>query len=323
MHRPEPDPLVRIVDGVDVPEGLVLAHHLSGFVDAGGAAAAAVTALLTDHQRTDVAYFDADTLVDHRSRRPTLHFDTDRWVGYDAPHITVSLLRRHDDPGQALLLLHGLEPDVRWEAFIRAVAGLVEQLRVRLVVGMSAIPMGVPHTRPAGVITHGTSAELVRGRRAWIGQVKVPGSLGNLLELRLGEAGRDAMAFTVNVPHYVASSEYPDAAAVLLEHLSGISGVPIDVDGLRVRAVQTRGEIDAEVAKSPEVAAVVQALEEQYDNLAETAATDLRNDLPDADELGAELERFLAQNDRETGAGDAGGSGTGGPGTGGPGGNGL
>ena len=182
--------------------------------------------------------------------------------------------------------------------------------------GLSAIPMGVPHTRPAGVITHGTSAELVRGRRAWVGQVRVPANVGGLLELRLGQAGKDAMAFTVNVPHYVASSEYPDAAAVLLEHLSGISGVPIDVDALRVKAVQTRGEIDAEVAKSPEVAAVVTALEKQYDNLAETAASDLRNDLPDGDELGAELERFLAENDRETGAG-----GTAGPG--GPGGSGL
>lgn len=306
MHTGDNDLLLRLVEGVDVPKGLVLAHHLTGFVDAGAAASSAVEALLGDHRRVDVAHFDADSLVDHRSRRPTMHFDTDRWAGYDAPHITVSLLRRDDDPEQALLLLHGSEPDYRWEAFARAVISLVRSLEVRLVVGLSAIPMGVPHTRPAGVITHGTRAELVRGRRAWVGQVRVPGNVGGHLEYRLGEAGLDAIAFTVNVPHYVASSEYPDAAAVLLEHLSGVSGVPIDVDGLRVRAVQTRGEIDAEVAKSSEVSAVVTALEEQYDNLAESAAADLRNDLPDGDELGAELERFLAENDRERGAGGSG-----------------
>lgn len=301
MH--DSDLLYRRVADVHVPEGLVLAHHLGGFVDAGAAASTAVQALLSDHDRVDVAHFDADSLVDHRSRRPVMSFDTDRWVGYEAPHITVSLLRRFDDPDQALLLLHGSEPDVRWEAFTRSVIELVQTLGVRLVVGLSAIPMGVPHTRPAGVITHGTRAELVRGRRAWVGQVKVPGNVGGHLEFRLGEAGMDAMAFTVNVPHYVASSDYPDAAAVLLEHLSGISGIPMDVDSLRARAVLTRGEIDAEVAKSPEVAAVVTALEQQYDNLAENAGTDLRNDLPDGDELGAELERYLAENDRETGAG--------------------
>jgi len=313
VHRPDSDLLYTLVEDVDgagpveVPRGLVLVHHLAGFVDAGSGAASAVAALLTDHQRVDVARFDADVLLDHRSRRPVMHFDTDRWTGYDAPLITVSLLRRHDDPGQALLLLHGFEPDYRWEAFTASVLHLVRRLGVRLVVGLSAIPMGVPHTRPAGVITHGTRAELVRGRRAWVGQVRVPGNVGGLLELRLGEAGVDAMAFTVNVPHYVAASEYPDAAAVLLEHLSQVSGVPIDVDGLKVRAVQTRGDIDAEVAKSAEVSAVVTALEQQYDNLAESAGADLRNDLPDGDELGAELERFLAQNDRERGTG--GGSG--------------
>lgn len=309
MHRPDSDQLYTLLDDVDgsgpvdVPRDLVLVHHLAGFVDAGSAAASAVEALLTDHQRVDVASFDADALVDHRSRRPVMHFDTDRWTGFDAPRITVSLLRRNDDPGQAFLLLHGLEPDYRWEAFTSSVLHLVHHLGVRLVVGLSAIPMGVPHTRPAGVITHGTRAELVRGRRAWVGQVRVPGNVGGLLELRLGQAGVDAMAFTVNVPHYVAASEYPDAAAVLLEHLSQVSGVPMDVDDLKARAVQTRGEIDAEVAKSPEVGAVVTALEEQYDNLAESAGSDLRNDLPDGDELGAELQRFLAQNDREQGTG--------------------
>jgi predicted ATP-grasp superfamily ATP-dependent carboligase len=215
--------------------------------------------------------------------------------------VTVSLLQRPDDPDQAMLLLHGSEPDYRWEAFTGAVLRLVRDLGVRLVVGLSAIPMGVPHTRPAGVITHGTRAELVRGRRAWVGQVRVPGHVGGLLEYRLGEAGLDAMAFTVNVPHYVAQADYPEAAAVLLEHLQGITGVPLDVSGLRTRAVRTRADIDSEVAKSTEVAAVVTALEEQYDSLAETAGADLRNDLPDGDELGAELERFLAERDAGSG----------------------
>ncbi|WP_336924158.1 proteasome assembly chaperone family protein [Aquipuribacter sp. SD81] len=304
MQRPDSDELLRYADGVgedgglEVPPGLVLVHHLAGFVDAGSAATAAVEALLVDHHRTDVAHFDADALVDHRSRRPVMTFDTDRWTGYEPPHVTVSLLRRHDDPAQALLLLHGAEPDYRWGAFSRAAVRLVQDLQVRLVVGLAAIPMGVPHTRPAGVIAHGTRAELVRGRRAWVGQVRVPGHVGGLLEYRLGEAGLDAVGFTVNVPHYVAQADYPEAAAVLLEHLSGVSGHPVDVSGLRVRAAQTRSDIDVEVAKSSEVAAVVGALEEQYDSLAETAGSDLRNDLPDGDELGAELERFLAERER-------------------------
>ena len=297
--------LYRLVDDVHVPDGLVLAHHLGGFVDAGKAASAAVTELLGSFTATTVAQFDADGLVDHRGRRPTMRFDTDHWADYDAPHITLSLLRSPEAPADgraALLLLHGNEPDYRWEAFADAVRELVEEFSVRLVVGLSAIPMGVPHTRPVGVIVHGSRPELVRGQRAWIGQVQVPGHVGAHLEWRLALSGIDTMAYTVNVPHYVAQSEYPEAAAVLLEHLAQATGVPLDVTALRARAAGTRSEIDAEVAKSSEVVAVVRSLEEQYDSLSSAAGDELGDDLPDGDELGAELMRFLADQDRERGA---------------------
>ena len=289
------DPSEHLYDvdsAVDVPGGLILAHYLSGFVDAGRAAGLAVKTLLEQYEPVEVARFDLDTLLDYRGRRPVMHYDTDHWAGYEEPGTTLSLLR--DQEGARLLLLHGLEPDYRWEAVVRAVQSLIERLGVRLTVGLSAIPMGVPHTRPAGVIVHGTRAELVRGRRAWVGEVDVPGHFGGLLEWRLGQAGHDAMAFAVNVPHYVSQSEYPEAAAVLLEHLSHAAGVPLDVGELREAAADTRTEIDAEVAKSAEVVAVVRALEEQYDTATTPGAADLGDDLPSGDELGAELERFLA-----------------------------
>ncbi len=70
---------------------------------------------------------------------------------------------------------------------------------------------------------------------------------------------------------------------------------------LRARAAGTRSEIDAEVAKSSEVLAVVRSLEEQYDSLSQAAGDDLGDDLPDGDELGAELQRFLADQDPDRG----------------------
>lgn len=297
--------LYRLDDDVEVPDGLVLAHHLGGFVDAGKAASGAVAELLGSFEHTVVARFDADSLVDHRGRRPTMRFDTDHWADYDAPHITLSLLRGPGAPLDergALLLLHGNEPDYRWEAFADAVREIVTSFAVRLVVGLSAIPMGVPHTRPVGVIVHGSRPELVRGRRAWFGEVQVPAYVGAHLEWRLAKSGIDTMAYTVNVPHYIAQSEYPEAAAVLLEHLAQATGVPLDVTALRARAAGTRSEIDAEVAKSSEVLAVVRSLEEQYDSLSQAAGDDLGDDLPDGDELGAELQRFLADQDPDRGS---------------------
>ncbi len=283
------------LDASDIPRGLVLVHHLSGFVDAGNAGRLATAAILeVAGPGAQVGRFDADALLDYRGRRPAMQFNVDHWEGYDDPELVLDLL--NDRSGTAFLFLHGLEPDFRWEGFTTAVREIVSELDVRLVVGMNAIPMGVPHTRPSGVILHGTRSELVRGSRSWVGQVQVPGHAAALLEYRLGQSGHDAVTFTVTVPHYIAQSDYPEAAAVLVENVAAAATLRLDTDELRAGAVRTRTEIDTEVAKSGEVAAVVTQLERQYD--AVIADPERLNDLPTGDELGAELERFLAEQER-------------------------
>ena len=194
---------------------------------------------------------------------------------------------------------------MQWERFIAAVTGLVEELGVRLTVGLHGIPMGVPHTRPTSVTAHATRPELVAGRDAWVGTVQVPGSVLNLLELRLGRAGRDAMGFAVHVPHYLSQSDYPDAAAALLENVTAATDLTLPTATLRAAAEATRAELDEQVAASTEVAAVVRALEQQYDAYVASRGGDGPGDeqgllagrrgFPSADELGAELERFLAE----------------------------
>jgi hypothetical protein len=158
--------------------------------------------------------------------------------------------------------------------------------------------MGVPHTRPTGVIAHGSRKELVASYESWVNAVQVPGTAGHLIEYRLGQAGYDAVGFAVHVPHYVAQAEYPAAAATLLAEVSRASGLVLPLDALEAAAATTREAIDTQVADAPEVAAVVQALENQYDAFVSGRGASLlvdESNLPTADELGAELERFLAE----------------------------
>lgn len=152
-----------------------------------------------------VARFDLDLLLDYRSRRPTMLFVEDHWESYDEQELALQLL--HDHAGTPYLLLAGPEPDLLWDRFIEAVIELVERFDVRLTVGMNAIPMAVPHTRPVGVTAHATRPELVAGYQPWLHRVQVPASAGNLLELRLGEHGHDAAGFAAHVPHYLAQNE--------------------------------------------------------------------------------------------------------------------
>lgn len=279
----------------------VLIQALTGFVDAGSATRLAREQLLTSLEARPIARFDIDQLFDYRSRRPVMTFAEDHWADYDAPALELHLL--HDDDETPFLLLTGPEPDLQWERFVAAVAGLATRLDVRLTVGLNSIPMAVPHTRPSGVTAHATRRELIAGYEPWLQRVQVPGSVGHLLEYRLGQQGRDALGFAAHVPHYVAQTEYPAAAEALLAAVSRSTGLLLPRDGLRTAAEVVRVEIDRQVAQTEEAATLVQALEEQYDTFArgrgeKNLLAAETGPLPTADELGAELERFLAEQTR-------------------------
>jgi cation transport regulator ChaC len=307
----EPAELYRVDAEVAVPDEPVLVVVLDGFVDAGNAARLATEALRGSQEPTPLVRFDVDQLVDYRSRRPPLRFDTDHWAGYRAPELTVVTLT--DTTDVPYLLLTGPEPDSQWERFAAAVQQIVRRFGVRLVIGMTAIPMAVPHTRPIGVTAHGTRRELTEGHEAWFATAEVPGSAVGLLEFRLGEAGLDAMGFAVHVPHYLARAEYPQAARVLLDHVGLATGLHLPTESLLQAAERAEAEIAAQVAESEEVAQVVQALERQYDMVAagrgQRSAAGLGGELPSADELAAEVERFLADREDDEGRGSAGSEG--------------
>src|SRR5205807_10654146 len=128
------------------------------------------------------------------------------------------------------------------------------------------------------------------------------GGAGNLLEYRLGQQGYDAIGFAVHVPHYLAQAGYPAAAQELLACVSKATGLLLPTGQLRSAAELVRADIDEQVAQNAEAGALVRGLEEQYDAFVRgREGTDLLADagpLPSAEELGAELERFLAEQNR-------------------------
>jgi predicted ATP-grasp superfamily ATP-dependent carboligase len=245
---------------------------------------------------TPLVRFDIDALLDYRSRRPTMMFVEDHWESYDEPQLGIYVA--HDQQGTPFLVLSGSEPDLAWERFTRAVIDLVGRLGVRLTAGFNAIPMAVPHTRPAGITAHASRKELITGYEPWLQRVQVPGSAGHLLEYRLGKEGHDAMGFAVHVPHYLAQTDYPDAAAALLGALSRSTGLLLPTDDLRTAAEGVRAEIDRQIEANPDAAELVTSLEQQFDayTRGRTGSNLLASSgpLPTAEELGAELERFLA-----------------------------
>ncbi|HEV7870606.1 MAG TPA: PAC2 family protein [Modestobacter sp.] len=299
---PEAEPLLAREAAVSSPAeraGLVLVHDLAGEFDAAHAGAVAGAHLLDALPSRLIARFDVDALVDYRSHRPRMVFSGDRYDSITSPEIGLHALE--DDGGVPFLLLHGAEPDYAWERFTAAVLQLVERLGVTSVVALHAIPMPVPHTRPVTVTAHATRRQLIESYPVYWGEMRIPGSVGALLELRLGEAGVDALGVAAHVPHYLAQATYPAASLTLLEHLERLTGLHVPTETLREAAEANRTEVDEQIGRSSENTAVVAALEEQFDSF--TAARDdtgllgFGGEMPSGEELGAQIERFLAEQD--------------------------
>jgi hypothetical protein len=277
-------------------DGAVLVQAMTGFVDAGSATRLARETLLGAHDATPIVTFDIDALLDYRSRRPTMMFVEDHWESYEEPTLAVQLV--HDRQSTPFLVLAGPEPDLQWERFTAALIGLLDKFGVKTTVGFNSIPMAVPHTRPAGVTAHASRRELIGGYEPWLQRVQVPASAGHLLEYRLGQQGHDAIGFAAHVPHYLAQTDYPSAAELLLTSLSRTTGLLLSTDELRSSAEAVRIEVDRQIAENPDAVELVHSLEAQYDSFmrGRTGENLLSQSgpLPTAEELGAELERFLA-----------------------------
>lgn len=298
-----PAPQLSSADG----QGPVLIHGLEGFSDAGHAVKLATTHLRESLESELVASFAVDELVDYRSRRPTMTFKSDHFSDYDQPELNLYALK--DTTGTPFLLLAGMEPDLRWERFTTAVRLLAEQLGVRRTVGINAIPMAIPHTRPLGVTAHSTNKELIKDHQRWAGELQVPGSASSLIELRMAQHGHESIGFSVHVPHYLAQTDYPGAAETLLENVSEVTDLQLPLNALGEAAARVKEQVDEHIAGNEEVQTVVHALERQYDAYVtaqeqQSSLLASEEDLPSGDELGAEFERFLAEQAQQDGHGE-------------------
>ena len=298
---PEPDRLVHIVDDVTELDGateLAMVLVLDGFLDAGNAAAIAARHLVNESGGGRVvATFEVDEFHDYRARRPAMSFVRDHYEQYDAPRLVVRVLG--DGAGTPYLLMHGPEPDNKWEAFAATVRHVVKRLGVSRVIGLGAVPMAVPHTRPIAITHHANNPDLLAADSPWRGELRIPSSAQALLEVRLGEAGHDAMGFVAHIPHYLAQLDFPEASVSLLEHVERAAGVAVDLTDLREAARARDEEIATYLASNAEVLEVVQALEQQYDAFAraEQEGNSLlaeNEPIPTGEEIGRQFEQFLA-----------------------------
>jgi hypothetical protein len=283
--------------GTAPPEHPLLVVVLEGWIDAGFAAQTALATLLEQVKTVPYATFDADELIDRRSRRPRLRIDDGVRgpISFGELQLSVGV----DRLGSGVAVLSGPEPDYRWRAFSKAAAGLAAELGVRLAVNLGGFPTAAPHTRPVRLASTASSVSLAAKVGYIPGSIDVPAGIADVIGADCSAVGIPSIGLWARVPHYVAGMVFAPAALALLDGLVAVSGIALDLDGLRAAAEAGRRRVDELIAQSEEHTAMVRQLEEQLDEGEDVlpAGGDLHvlggGDLPTGDEIAAELERYL------------------------------
>ncbi|MFA9445222.1 PAC2 family protein [Egicoccus sp. AB-alg6-2] len=278
----------------------VLVLSFDGWTDAGEGGTAAADALRQVADPIRIGSFDGDALYDYRDRRPQLSIDRGVLAQPVWPELTVEALRPSSGP--ALILVTGAEPDLAWQKLGRDLVALARHFGATRYVGLGAVPGPIPHTRPVQVLATSNDLQLLERMGRPHEPLVVPSSCQSAMEALLASAGITTLGLWARIPHYIAG-DYPDGARALLERFTGYLGTPVDLSQFDEAASDNRAKLDLAAASSEEVTEHVRQLERLYDaeveaeRLAEggTSGSELSEvPVPSADELAAEIERFLS-----------------------------
>jgi hypothetical protein len=273
----------------------VMVVMLTGWIDASGAAAAAMATAQEEWSVRPLATFDGDTFIDYRARRPTMELR--EGVNVRLVWADTELHVGNDSDGHDVLTLSGPEPDSQWRRFADVLSSLAVELGVQQMVALGAYPFATPHTRDPRLSTSSPSAEAVASLPYLKNSVDVPAGMGAVLEHAFTDKGVPALGIWAQVPHYVSAMSYPAATLALLTGLHDVAGLAVDAAAVRQETIIQRQRLDQLVASNDEHRAMVSQLEDLYDQAQEQ--TDLLGTagIPTGDELAAEFERFLRDQD--------------------------
>lgn len=277
----------------------VLLVMLSGWIDASGAARAAIDAIGEDALASPVIEFDDDTYVDFRARRPVMELR-------DGLHSVlhwerILLAAGHDQTGRDLLVLTGPEPDMAWHRFTAQVGEIASALGVREMAHLGAYPFAVPHTRPARISVSSPSHDVLARVPFLRSSIDVPAGIAASLEREMHERGIPALGIWAQVPHYISAMPYPAASVALLEGLHEATGLVFDAAELRAEVIAQGRRLESLVAGNDEHETMLHQLEQLYD-----AGDDVVSggtpagpslEYRSGDELAAEFEQFLRDQD--------------------------
>ena len=275
----------------------ILIAAFRGWNDGGQGASLAAGYLAKLWDAEQIADVDPEEFFDFQATRPHVKLVDGLTRQIDWPE-TVFYHARVDGLERDIVLLLGIEPNLRWRAFTKMVTDFAEELGVELVVTLGSLLADIPHTRPSPVTGSASDEELVERLGLQASRYEGPTGIVGILHDACKRRDLPSASLWAAVPHYVSLTPSPRAALALCERLGDILGVEIDVDELREASEGYAEQVTRAVAADSDTQAYVEDLERRADEFDE-------EDIPSGEALAAELTRFLRERDRKNGEPDA------------------
>jgi proteasome assembly chaperone (PAC2) family protein len=284
-----------LIEFEGLPENLpqlvdpVMLCAFEGWNDAGDAASGAVLHLEDVWSASQVAEFDPEDYYDYQVNRPEIVLDDgERTVVWPTTRISVA---RIPLATRDVVLVHGIEPSMRWRTFTSELLAVARDLGVEMVVTLGALLADTPHTRPVPVSGTSSDSDLALKLGYEPSTYEGPTGIVGVLQDACATAGIPAVSLWAAVPHYVAQPPCPKATLALLVRIEDLLDVPVPLGDLPDEARAWQIGVDELAGEDDEIAAYVAQLEEAVDTA----------ELPEAsgDAIAREFERYLRRRANE------------------------
>ena len=270
----------------------VMVAAFEGWNDAGDSASGTIAHLREVWDAQPLADLDSEEYYDYQVNRPHISIDETgiRHLTWPATRIYVARVPLFP---RDIVLVQGIEPNMKWQQFVREILGLAAELEVSTVVTLGALLSDIPHTRPVPVTGATSDAALGADLGLEPSTYEGPTGIVGVLQDACAKAGLPSVSLWAAVPHYVAQPPCPKATLALLGQLEDLLEISIPLDPLPEDARAWERGVDELAEEDEEVAEYVKQLEETRD----------ATDLPEAsgEAIAREFERYLRRRDTSDG----------------------
>ncbi|AEE45912.1 PAC2 family protein [Cellulomonas fimi] len=270
----------------------VMLAAFEGWNDAGSAATQALQHLHEAWGAEQVDELDPEEYHDFQVNRPTVGTGPDGRRGITWPTTAVAVAET-SRAGRRIVLVHGIEPSMRWRRYCAELLDIAAGMGVRTVVTVGALLADVPHTRPIPVNATSEDAALREAAGLEPNTYEGPTGIVGVLQHEAAARGLRSLSLWAAVPHYVAHPPSPKATLAILHRVEQLLGEPVPLGDLPDDAAAWQLGVDELAGEDNEIGEYVRQLEEAKDTA----------DLPEAsgEAIAREFERYLRRRDKGTG----------------------